>query len=383
MDDLTTAILDAWAEHGQRILSDSLELEKRLARRRMKTFRKPLRTWCLAVRANDTRITPMTEILTPYHAADPRFPRNYASHDVTIIAKTLRRLCRPVHIEPCGRPISEVAKMLGVAPWGLEYAVRTGALRAGFNDWGKRNTRVRVIKCDRPLDPSASNLKAGTDPLLMGAWPTLADAVPDDLEQDIERVPWIHPVHGTFYGWRWVCPGCKRQVKTIFYPLPPVNLPEFFGFDPAKHEFDRIQAPPPTFACVRCHGVRYFNRLGPNMWNELVYHVSGGLLYGYEVKRPSWIYHTRKRKFKPRLNQVPSKRREQVLQELLKGMMYKEIAAELGIRIGTVRMHVDTIYKQNHVHNRQQLIAQLRRTRRPTPVSRRRLRRIDTRVDRL
>jgi len=101
------------------------------------------------------------------------------------------------------------------------------------------------------------------------------------------------------------------------------------------------------------------------------------------VKRPSWIYHTRKRKFKPRLNQVPSKRREQVLQELLKGMMYKEIAAELGIRIGTVRMHVDTIYKQNHVHNRQQLIAQLRRTRRPTPVSRRRLRRIDTRVDRL
>src|SRR4051794_6359441 len=123
MDALSTAILDAWALHGKRILSDPLEVEKRLARRRLKTFQKPLRSWCVAIRANDTRITPMTQILTSHHAADVRHRENFARHDVPITAGTVKRLGRPVVIGPSGRPVMDVAPKLGVPPWGLEYAI--------------------------------------------------------------------------------------------------------------------------------------------------------------------------------------------------------------------------------------------------------------------
>src|SRR5947207_12729928 len=105
VDDVSAAILDAWAEIGRRLKSDPLELAKRLARRRMKTLRRPLRAWCLAVRASDTRITPMSAAIVPEDAAYPGHPELYREHEVTLNAQLLRKLCRPVELSPYGHTV--------------------------------------------------------------------------------------------------------------------------------------------------------------------------------------------------------------------------------------------------------------------------------------
>jgi DNA-binding NarL/FixJ family response regulator len=47
-----------------------------------------------------------------------------------------------------------------------------------------------------------------------------------------------------------------------------------------------------------------------------------------------------------------SKRENEILQLLSKGLLYKEIASQLGISVGTVRQHIHKIYEKLHVQNR-------------------------------
>jgi len=47
-----------------------------------------------------------------------------------------------------------------------------------------------------------------------------------------------------------------------------------------------------------------------------------------------------------------SKRENEILQLLSKGLLYKEIADQLGISAGTVRQHIHKIYEKLHVQNR-------------------------------
>lgn len=51
-----------------------------------------------------------------------------------------------------------------------------------------------------------------------------------------------------------------------------------------------------------------------------------------------------------------SKRENEILQWLSKGLLYKEIADQLGISIGTVRQHIHNIYEKLHVQNRTEAI---------------------------
>jgi len=51
-----------------------------------------------------------------------------------------------------------------------------------------------------------------------------------------------------------------------------------------------------------------------------------------------------------------SKRENEILQLLSKGLLYKEIADKLGISTGTVRQHIHKIYEKLHVQNRTEAI---------------------------
>jgi DNA-binding NarL/FixJ family response regulator len=51
-----------------------------------------------------------------------------------------------------------------------------------------------------------------------------------------------------------------------------------------------------------------------------------------------------------------SKRENEVLQLLSKGLLYKEIADQLSISTGTVRQHIHKIYEKLHVQNRTEAI---------------------------
>ena len=49
-------------------------------------------------------------------------------------------------------------------------------------------------------------------------------------------------------------------------------------------------------------------------------------------------------------------REQEILQLLAKGLLYKEIAEQLGITTGTVRIHIHKIYEKLHVQNRTEAI---------------------------
>jgi DNA-binding NarL/FixJ family response regulator len=51
-----------------------------------------------------------------------------------------------------------------------------------------------------------------------------------------------------------------------------------------------------------------------------------------------------------------SDREQQVLDCLVKGLLYKQIAAQMGISLGTVRTYLQRIYEKLHVHTRTEAV---------------------------
>jgi DNA-binding NarL/FixJ family response regulator len=49
---------------------------------------------------------------------------------------------------------------------------------------------------------------------------------------------------------------------------------------------------------------------------------------------------------------VLTTREKEILDQLAKGLLYKEIGANLNISTGTVRQHIHNIYEKLHVQNR-------------------------------
>ena len=56
-----------------------------------------------------------------------------------------------------------------------------------------------------------------------------------------------------------------------------------------------------------------------------------------------------------------SAREKQVLDELVRGLLYKEIADALGISMGTLHTYIRRIYEKLHVHSRAQAVARVTR----------------------
>jgi hypothetical protein len=172
-----------------------------------------------------------------------------------------------------------------------------------------------------------------------------------------------------FRGWRWLCPVCQRRVKVIFYPLPPINLLRGgFGCLVPDDVIDPVLALLPPidnlrrargFACDLCHGVRPFSRVDRNGWNETVCYLTGGLVYGREVPKPSWLTCDRKRAYRPIPSRAPSERRLQVQERLLRGWSYKRIAADMKVAEGTVMGYASRVYAQHGVHGRYELAKKL------------------------
>src|SRR3989440_11277909 len=114
--ELERGIREAWLRLRGKILSDAQELQRRLARRRMKSLTRPPRAWCIAIRASDRRITPMHWLITPQHAMDlnhPEHPYEPIEHEVTIQTDAIQRYCHPVSFSRADAV--EVAEMLGVS----------------------------------------------------------------------------------------------------------------------------------------------------------------------------------------------------------------------------------------------------------------------------
>lgn len=411
MENIAALILEAWERVHPTLLADPIERARRISRRRLEALNRPPRAWCIAIRASDTRLPGWADC-RPGHALrlnHPDHPYRYAGHEVTLTARALRVLCAPVYIEPPGEPWTDVAAKLGCHPETLRRAMNQGQFEVGHIKGlgGKRGKPIPLLYARVALDPSSSNFRRRPDPLFGATWTHLASALPDDFEQILIRHPIERPyacattrrslgmrkgdaVDGVrFRGWHWECPGCKRRVKTLFYPMAPMKLTDAVAVDPitlrprsisaaAQKRFaqrhdgagpDDVQAPLPCFACVACHRVRYFSRVNRDSWNHLIAYLSGGLLYGSEVKKPDGYRSLRKRAYHAHLLRTPSPRRQQVLTLLLRGLPYRAIAAELGVGYSTVHQHTKSLYRQHHVHCRAELARHLGHPAPPRPES--------------
>src|SRR6476646_9199816 len=206
MNDVARLVLEAWEKHGPRIMGDSDELNRRLARRRMGIVTRPVRAWCLAVRACDRRITPAHWVISPEHAMDldhPAHPYEAIEHEVIIRPHALRKYCRGVRTDSYGEVAREVAEKLGTTPAGLQGARWAGRFTERYVQGlgGTHCKPIPLIHSWETLDPSGSWFFARPDQLWGCLWEFLPDMVPDDFEQSILRRPVFRGLTG-----RSACP---------------------------------------------------------------------------------------------------------------------------------------------------------------------------------
>ena len=468
-DEMSLLLFNTWQRLRDRFRNNPAEVARRLRRGRDAWLKRPPRAWCLAIRASDTRITPMTAICEPEDAAYPRdaiaphLRTTEVPHRVTIDRELLVMLTKRVRVGDWGEPQEMLAGRLGRNRLGLRIARAKGKLKT-YHDpppGGRSGPRPICSAPDGPLDPNARLFERADRAWgwtgILAYW-RLRDEVPP---QAIERVPVFvdrtrayadrtglhleHPLldpppprdrsanklgkpvvtdnapykwKGDIYigydwraaqtnplirehyeyfqrrralaraaarkrrangggsgggggagsllfrGWRWLCPVCGRRSSVLFFPLPPVNVIRGYGcfieddlidaafaLDPELRHHP--QRPHAGLACQTCHRIRTTNCSEPAAWNNIIRHLSGGLLYGHEVPRPAWFTTERQKPYRPLLGRAPSKRIPQVQTMLLRGLStasatrrsYAEIANKLGVLKTTVSLHARRVFK--------------------------------------
>ncbi|MEM9345114.1 MAG: hypothetical protein AAGB26_00725 [Planctomycetota bacterium] len=291
----------------------------------------------------------------PDEAAAARMSAQMA-HEIVVDGTMLRHVGGPVWIDEPGLPLDEAAALLGkdygsLRRWlpvkiGRTVAEKEASTRGvGFGErrWAvfradetgrgvlnvryvpagaagrKKGMEVPVVWSDGPLDPSGP---MGRPPVNWwgSSWQSLAEKIPAGFEQVLERVPRFLPYQGglRFRGWWWRCPGlgepgcvspagCGRLVSMLYAPLPVwtlgkhVDLQEGLNIEGLSGRWlpgvmDRW-AGRRRLACRHCWRVRNGGAAERHGWNEFVTHLSGGLLYGREVKRPEGFGYERRRAY--------------------------------------------------------------------------------------
>jgi len=146
--------------------------------------------------------------------------------------------------------------------------------------------------------------------------------------------------------------------------LMDVNLPGMTGIDCVRRLAVRQNPPQIIMLTVRQDAEIIFDALAagasgyllkPPTATELVNAVrdvsSGGAPMTASIARRVVQSFNKSRLRSPETESL-SPREIEVLELLVKGFAYKEVAAELGISYSTVQRHIESIYRKLHVHSR-------------------------------
>lgn len=314
----------------------------RRIRRRKRSLSVPMRAWCLAVRASDVRIAPPLARMDPLQIN--RETGSIASHVVVLERKLLEQLTRPVKLRGLTDHLA-VARELGVSKEQLWWAWRRGRFEVRHIKGlcGRRGKPVPQVYTDEFLDSGAASYRAA-DALWGGLWQHGWTAIAEDFAQEVMRRPVYVSRRGRLElrGFRWMCPKCGKLVRTLYYPLPRPTLSRALNLFAKGDRLDLLPKDERTFACVRCHRIRYFSRATSDYWNRFVSYVTDGMLYGKEVPRPADQQMRRRRAY--RKMKARRRVREELVRRLLgEGKRICEIAREMGIGwVGAYR-HVKRI----------------------------------------
>ncbi len=201
MDAIDVAMLEAWDRVVPRVRADRVEALRRSLRRSRAVLARPVRAWCLCLRAGDLRLRRFAYVPKGYE--EHREP-----HSLIIDSESIRDLCKPVRIDWPGVDWDEAAHRLGrttdlLAGWMKRGVFEVRRVHPAFS--GKHGKRVPLVWANGPLDPNA-DLGRGPDAAWGSLWQYLWKRVPDDLVFELTRAP-VHGKRGQFLGWQWVCPG--------------------------------------------------------------------------------------------------------------------------------------------------------------------------------
>ena len=375
MDEIDVALEEAFVRLVERMRVDRRELLVRLRRRR-KFVERPLRAWCICLRASDWRIV---------HERTAFFNEGLAAarqrHTVELPGWGIRQLVLPVEIRWPGLRLRDAARKLGKHPEVLQRWVRRKVLHVEYDycrPHGYRGRKCPVVWSDRPLDPNAQ-FGRGPNEAWSTMWHRHAERIPDEFVCAVDRL--AYRVKGMWRGWDWICPGlegrpCGRRARRLYAPVSVWTLDralvpvlKFVRGQQSQEVAEFLEALPRalrdpwagrrTLACDRCWRIQTNVFVGVDKsWNQFVTCISGGLLTGREVAMP-WAYRRmdqRRRAYRPHAGYPPSRRRAQVLELLLNSRLtLPQIARRLGIGRATLGNHVHELYRRHNVHSRAQL----------------------------
>jgi hypothetical protein len=310
IDQLELNLMDAFCRVRRALADDPARRGRRLERAARATLRRPVRAWCVGLRASDTRWG-RDDFLDE---ADARAERKGYPHRLAVRGSRVAALCAPVRLGYPGRPVREAAALLGRPERAVYAWAARGALRSFTErEPGRRGKPTRWVWSPTALDPLGDD---GRPPWSVwgGAWMGMGGRVPGAASWVLERRPRMrrgvrhggdHSAAwpGLFVGWDWSCPGrvladgrlqrCGRACKKLWLPLPVWTVGAYLsGRGDAREEavwdeepwWDDSGCRP---ACARCWGLRFDNprSVPAEAWNRFVTVISGGLLYGREVER--------------------------------------------------------------------------------------------------
>jgi hypothetical protein len=332
MDSLDLILLEAWNRISKEVRAERIEALRRSQRRFTGILTRPVREWCLVIRASDTRINRWFGATFDEVAVAHREP-----HEVTIPGEVIRRLTKPINIDWPGVTYDVAARICG-----REYNTVRGWVRKGMFQIDRyRGFGFPELPHREPIDPATGKQRRGRGgrpyvwtpspvdpnnftgrpphPAWGTLWQHLWENIPDDYEIVAQRVPVFKCGRGRkkyepfFHGWDFLCPGkmnidgsyqgCGRRAKYLYGPQTVWTLAKaiegdsFEGFAMPEGSglagewfpgmSDTVAAPGTrSFACKKCWHVRTCSWANETGWNEFISVISGGLLYGHEVPRP-------------------------------------------------------------------------------------------------
>lgn len=310
MDELDRRLLEAWHKVSAELEAKPWKLGRRMERASRKELRRPVRAWCVALRASDARLG-AHELCTEAEVEKCR--RGY-THELVMTGDRLRALCASVRIDWPGVELREAAGLLGRDVRTVHRWSEVGVLSYRREPVpGRRGKASRFVWSERALDPQADD---GRGPWAAwgSLWQGLASRLPSGFEQVLTRTPRLRDSAkdgrtagdawpGRYRGWDWVCPGrvvvdgtaagrhlpCGRVCKKLWLALPAWTIGDVLGGRAGEswRKMPRFERGRQELACSRCLGLR-FDPVASDpaeAWNRFVSVVSGGLLYGREVDR--------------------------------------------------------------------------------------------------
>jgi hypothetical protein len=223
------------------------------------------------------------------------------AHPIFLGSMAISELTKPVSIPWPGLNYHSAARKFGVGMRVMTRWVKAGWLvvseRERFN--GLKGKPTPVVYTPTPIDPG---MQAASQPDYRWGtlWQWMHENVPDEWDVRLWREPRRGP-GGKLGGWDWICPGrlrggkqlpgaCGRRCRVLYAPMMAWTL--LRRFDVRKiagfpSDFGVLEWES-CFACQSCWRPTYDDTKRPwKVWNRFVTHVSGGLLTGRDVKKPT------------------------------------------------------------------------------------------------